>query len=81
MKLSTQGGSMCIDQKCSRMVFIVYLYLVIGDALGQVVPLDDKQPFPLVETKGNLGYHGSCTVAAKLGRETDRRKKSQKTKL
>ena len=50
---------------------------MIGDALGLVALQDDK-PFQLVETKGNLGYHGSCTVAAKLGGETDGEKKNSK---
>jgi len=41
------------------------MYLVIGGALGLAGPQDDK--LLLVVEIGNLGYHGSCTVVAKLG--------------
>jgi hypothetical protein len=50
--------------KASLETYFIYLYLVIGVALGLAAPQDGK--VLLVET-GNLGFHGSCTVAAILG--------------
>ena len=52
------------------------MYLVIGGALGLAGPQDGKLLLLLVEI-GNLGYHGSCTVVAKLGWETEERKKGK----
>ncbi len=55
------------------------MYLVIGGALGLAGPQDDK--LLLVVEIGNLGYHGSCTVVAKLGWETEERKKEKKLRI
>jgi hypothetical protein len=51
------------------------MYLVIGGALG-LAGLQDDKLLLLVEI-GNLGYHGSCTVVAKLGCEREERKKGK----